>query len=114
MQKVFPLFLIFTPSVYGWPLLHLCGLLQHAGLKSNSWDHRESARTFLCGPILGWLLYFNMQYHLEHHIFPQVPFYNLPKLHQVVKDQLPPPNPSFIAGLKEMIPAVIKLSLIHI
>ena len=90
------------------PLLHLCGLLQHAGLKSNSWDHRESARTFLCGPILGWLLYFNMQYHLEHHIFPQVPFYNLPKLHQVVKDQLPPPNPSFIAGLKEMIPAVIK------
>jgi len=103
-----PLFLIFTPSVYGWPLLHLCGLLQHAGLKSNSWDHRESARTFLCGPILGWLLYFNMQYHLEHHIFPQVPFYNLPKLHQIVKDQLPPPNPSFIAGLKEMIPAVIK------
>ena len=64
-----PLFLIFTPSVYGWPLLHLCGLLQHAGLKSNSWDHRESARTFLCGPILGWLLYFNMQYHLNTTFF---------------------------------------------
>ena len=104
-----PIMLVFTPSVYGSPLLHLCGLLQHGGLKPNSWDHRESARTFLCNPILGWLLYFNMQYHVEHHIFPQVPFYNLPKLHEALKDQLHPANPSFIAGLMEMIPAIFKM-----
>ena len=103
-----PIFLIFTPAVYGWPGIHLCGLLQHGGLRSNSWDHRESTRTFICGPILGWLLYFNMQYHVEHHLFPQVPFYNLPKLHEAVKNQLHPANPSFMAGLIEMIPAVIR------
>ena len=108
MGSFLPIFLIFTPALYGWPGIHLCGLLQHAGLKSNSWDHRESTRTFLCGPILGWLLYFNMQYHIEHHLFPQVPFYNLPKLHEAIKDQLPPPNPSFIAALIETIPAIIK------
>ena len=103
-----PIFLIFTPSVYGWSGHYLCSLLQHGGLKINSWDHRENARTFLCGPILGWLLYFNMQYHVEHHIFPQVPFYNLPRLHEAVKDQLHPANPSFIAALIETIPATIK------
>ena len=103
-----PIFLIFTPAAYGWPGIHLCGLLQHGGLRSNSWDHRESTRTFICGPILGWLLYFNMQYHVEHHLFPQVPFYNLPKLHEAVKNQLHPANPSFMAGLIEMIPAVIR------
>ena len=103
-----PIFLIFTPAIYGWPGIHLCGLLQHGGLRSNSWDHRESTRTFICGPILGWLLYFNMQYHVEHHLFPQVPFYNMPKLHEAVKDQLHPANPSFFAGLIETIPAIVK------
>ena len=82
--------------------------MQHAGLRSNTWDHRKSTRTFICGPILGWLLYFNMQYHVEHHLFPQVPFYNLPKLHEAIKDQLHPANPSFISGLIETIPAIIR------
>ena len=49
-----------------------------------------------------------MQYHVEHHLFPQVPFYNLPKLHEVIKDQLHPANPSFISGLIETIPAIIR------
>ena len=108
LQSFLPILMIFTPNIYGWPGIHLCGLLQHGGLKKNSWDHRESTRTFLCGPTLGWLLYFNMQYHIEHHIFPQVPFYNLPKLHKLIKDQLPPPNSSFLNGIFEVVPAIIK------
>ena len=31
-----------------------------------------------------------MQYHLEHHMFPAVPFYNLPKLRKVIEHDLPP------------------------
>ena len=108
IESFLPLMFVVLPQLYGSPILQLTTMLQHGGLKADTWDHRESTRTVILNPIHGWLLYFNMQYHLEHHIFPQVPFYNLPKLHQAVKDQLPPPNPSFIAGLKEMIPAVIK------
>ena len=52
----------------------------------------------------------NMNYHIEHHIYPTVPFYNLPKLHKLIKSQLPRPNESFISGLIEMIPAIIKQS----
>ena len=51
-----------------------------------------------------------MQYHSEHHLFPQVPFYNLPKLHEVIKDQLLLANPNFFNDLKEMILALLKQS----
>ncbi len=31
-----------------------------------------------------------MQYHVEHHMYPAVPFFNLPKLHDAIKHDLPP------------------------
>ena len=105
-----PIMFVVLPQLYGSPILQLTTMLQHGGLKADSWDHRESTRTVILNPIHGWLLYFNMQYHIEHHIFPQVPFYNLPKLHKAIKDQLPEPNKGFIDGLLEMVPAVIKQS----
>jgi len=51
-----------------------------------------------------------MEYHIEHHMFPMVPSYNLPKLHEVIKDQLPAPKKGLLDAYKEIIPAVIKKS----
>ena len=64
----------------GW-LGFLCGVPQHYGLNSDIPDFRQNTRTFTCS----WLpafYYWNMQYHLEHHMYPAVPFYNLPKTSQ--------------------------------
>ena len=110
INSFLPLMFIFTPNIYGGAFLQFLVMTQHGGLKADSWDHRESTRTFYTNPFLGWLCYLNMQYHIEHHIFPQVPFYNLPKLHRLVKSQMPKPNKSFIDALIEMIPAIIKQS----
>ena len=110
LNSFLPIMFVLTPQLYGSPLLQLTTMLQHGGLKADSWDHRENTRTIYMNPILGWLLYMNMNYHIEHHIFPTVPFYNLPKLHHQIKNQLPEPNVSFISGLFEMIPAIIKQS----
>ena len=49
-----------------------------------------------------------MEYHLEHHMFPMVPSYNLKKLHELIKDQLPEPKIGLIGAYKEIIPAIIK------
>ena len=49
-----------------------------------------------------------MQYHIEHHSCPQIPFYNLPKFHELIKDQLPEPNKALVDAYLEIIPAVIK------
>ena len=108
IESFLPLMFIITPLFYGAILLQFVTMLQHGGLKADSWDHRESTRTVYFNPILGWLLYFNMQYHVEHHIYPQVPFYNLPKIHDLIKEQCPPANKSLFDGLREMIPAILR------
>ncbi|MBL55401.1 MAG: fatty acid desaturase, partial [SAR116 cluster bacterium] len=45
-------------------------------------------------------------YHIEHHMFPLVPYYNLPRLHQVIRDDLPPPDRSIWSAYREMLPVI--------
>jgi len=47
-----------------------------------------------------------MNYHVEHHMFPNVPFYALPALHEAIKADCPPAYPSLWAAYIEMVPAV--------
>ena len=49
-----------------------------------------------------------MEYHIEHHIFPKVPFYNLRKLHKVIKDQMPSPKIGFLDAYRDIIPTIFK------
>ena len=49
-----------------------------------------------------------MEYHVEHHMFPMVPSYNLPKLSNLIKHQLPKANTSLYDAYKEIIRAIIK------
>lgn len=53
-------------------------------------------------------LYWNMNYHVEHHMFPMVPFHALPQLHDAVKADMPPPYPSTPAAYAEIVPALIR------
>ena len=71
----------------------MIGLLQHGGLADNVLDHRLNSRTVYMNPISRFI-YWNMNYHVEHHMFPMVPYHALPRLHALIKDDLPPPNPS--------------------
>ena len=85
----------------GW-LGFLCGVPQHYGLNSDIPDFRMNTRTFTCS----WLpafYYWNMQYHLEHHMFPAVPFYNLPKLRRAIAHDLPPATHGLRATWRELI-----------
>jgi fatty acid desaturase len=43
-----------------------------------------------------------MQYHLEHHMYPAVPFYNLGKLRKAIEHDLPPATHGLRATWKEM------------
>ncbi len=86
-----PFVLLMLPRFVGAPVYGLMRVTQHSGLAMNVQDHRQSTRSFTLNPLLRFL-YFNMNHHIEHHMFPLVPFYNLPKLHLLVKDQLPRPN----------------------
>jgi len=85
-------FLIFIFNIsphYCGCLGFLCGTPQHYGMAPDVPDHRLSCRTYTCSRLTGFL-YWNMQYHIEHHMFPAVPFFNLPKLRRAIERDLPP------------------------
>jgi fatty acid desaturase len=58
--------------------------------------------------VINRFLYWNMNYHVEHHMFPMVPYYRLPELHEEIKDDLAPVYPSILAAFKELVPAVLR------
>jgi fatty acid desaturase len=84
-------------------LVMLCGFPQHVGLSPNVSDFRLNTRTYTCGWLPGFL-YWNMQYHVEHHMFPAVPFYNLPRLRRAIEHDLPRAPHGLVNTWKELIP----------
>ena len=102
LQSWLPLFLIGLPRIYGSWHMVMCGHLQHAGLADNVLDHRLNARTVHMNPVSRYL-YWNMNYHVEHHMFPMVPYHALPRLHALIKTDLPPPNTSILDAYREVL-----------
>lgn len=105
MQSILPLMVIGLPRLYGAWHHVMTGLLQHGGLADNVIDHRLNSRTVYMNPVSRFI-YWNMNYHVEHHMFPMVPYHRLPELHAKIKHDLPTPNPSIPAALAEMVPAL--------
>ena len=85
-------------------------LTQHVELQENCPSLLESTRSFRTTS-LGRFLYLNMNHHIEHHLFPQVPFHGLPMLSQHLKDQLPVADPGFFRFNWELLLVVIKRTL---
>ena len=109
LQSWLPIIMIILPPFYGNTILMICGMTQHAGLADNVKDHRKSTRTVILNPFISFL-YSNMEYHIEHHIFPKIPCHNLKKFHEVVKDQMPKPHKGVFQAYKSIIPAILKQS----
>ena len=105
--SILPLFFVGFTNFFGAWLVVLYGLTQHAGLAENVLDHRLNCRTVYMNPIHRFL-YWNMNYHVEHHMFPLVPYHALSRLHAAVKDDCPTPYPSLLAAYREIIPAVLR------
>ena len=73
--------------------------IQHLGLAQNTPDWRLVAHTVEVNPVLRYL-YWNMNFHIEHHMYAAVPFHQLPKFHEVLKKDLPEAPKSFTEGLR--------------
>jgi len=100
-----PILLVGGCNLFGTWLMPIYGYTQHAGLAENVLDHRLNCRTFHTH-LVHRFLYWNMNYHVEHHMFPLVPYHNLPALHEAIKDDCPEPYPSLWSCWKEIIPAI--------
>ncbi len=106
-RSMVPALLIGLPRAYGASMLWIYSLTQHAGMGENVLDHRLNTRTVYMNR-LNRFLYCNMNYHVEHHMFPMVPSHRLAELHEEIKKDCAEPYPSMWAAYREIIPAILK------
>lgn len=95
------IYLITFGSFFATWLAKFCGSLQHTGLSESVPDWRATCYTVRFGPVMRFL-YWNMNYHVEHHMYAAVPFYNLPRFHKAVARDYPVPLPGFLRGIAHL------------
>lgn len=95
--------LVTLAPFYGGGFQYLLNVAQHIGLTDQVEDYRLNTRTIRLNPALAFL-YWQMNYHIEHHMYAAVPFYNLPELHRLVKEDLPAPCQGVIGTWRQVIP----------
>lgn len=74
------------PAFLGQPFLRLYLLAEHGdcAFVANMFENTRTTFTNRIVRFLAW----NMPYHVEHHVFPAVPFHRLPDLHAAMQDEL--------------------------
>lgn len=102
-----PVLLFSLPRLYGGWLIWLLILAQHAGLAENVLDHRINTRSIHLNPFLSFL-YMHMEFHTEHHIYPNIPFHALSRFRRAIDSQMPPACTSLWSSYREIVPALMK------
>ncbi len=95
--------LVTLAPFYGAGFQYLLNEAQHIGMADEVSDYRLNTRTILLNPVLAFL-YWQMNYHIEHHMYAAVPFYNLPELHRLIKADTPEPTKGVIGTWRQIIP----------
>ena len=88
---------------YGGGFQFLLNEAQHIGLSDEVSDYRLNTRTILLNPVLAFL-YWQMNYHIEHHMYAAVPFYHLAALHRTVQDDMPAPTRGLLGTWRQILP----------
>jgi len=75
-------------------LVNIRGMSQHTFLEHQS-DPILGTRSILTNRVTAFFMC-NENYHLEHHLYPGIPWYNLPRLHRILRDDLTQRGAPFI------------------
>lgn len=75
----------------GSPMEGIWHATKHIGRPYNVKDHRLNTRSVKVSPFIK-LIFWGLDDHIDHHLYPVVPSRNLPKLHEILKNRLPEPN----------------------
>lgn len=82
-------------------MVNIRGMSQHTFLEEPD-DPVRGTRSILTNRLTEFFMC-NENYHLEHHLFPRVPWYNLKRLHFEIKDQLQGRRAPFVRSYFEFI-----------
>jgi fatty acid desaturase len=93
--------LFFGPSLLAQPLLRAILICEHTGCTLGE-NGLTNTRTTLTNPLVR-LFMWNMPYHTEHHLYPSIPFHQLPAAHRHIRDRLAHLASSYVAANREVI-----------
>jgi fatty acid desaturase len=87
------------PLLLGQPFIRLYLLAEHGRcpIIANMFENTRTTFTTRLIRFLAW----NMPYHIEHHVYPMVPFHKLPALHEIIVDNLKSTSDGYIEFHKE-------------
>ena len=103
-QSTAALTLWVIPALLGQPALRLYLMAEHAGCPLVP-DMTVNTRTTVSNAAVRYLMW-NMPYHVEHHLYPAVPFHALPAVHGHVAPHLKVTAPGYISFHRELIAAI--------
>lgn len=91
----------FLPAILGQPLLRAILIAEHTGCSMGE-NGLTNTRTTLTNPLVR-LVMWNMSFHTEHHLYPSIPFHQLPSAHQQLREKLRHLSPNYVAANRTVI-----------
>lgn len=88
-------------------LLRIRGVAEHAGYQPNK-DQRLNSRTVINPLQTFFFAPHGVFYHVEHHQYPSVPFYNLPTVHKLMKERGSLPETNVFSGYGPVLKQILK------
>ncbi len=99
LQTTLLLWVWVVPVIVGQLFLRPYLYAEHTGCERTR-SAFQNTRTTYTGMFVKWFAW-NMPYHVEHHAYPSIPFHALPKLNEIVADQIVYRGPGYIAVTRE-------------
>ncbi len=96
------------PLVYVHFMMNIRGMSQHLMLEDHH-DPFKGTRTIIPHPVVTFFLC-NENYHIEHHVYPGIPWYNLQKVHHILKPELKAKGSTIIYSFSEFIGQFVRTS----
>ena len=89
------------PLVVGHPFLSNYLLCEHTGCEASSdtWRNTRTTYTNVLVRFFAW----NMPYHVEHHLYPAVPFHKLAELNAITAPHLTTAAPGYLAAVRGIV-----------
>ena len=93
--------LLVVAGAIGQPLLRAILIVEHTGCSQDTNGLTNTRTTLDEWPVR--LLMWNMPFHAEHHLYPSIPFYQLPHAHQHLAKKLTHLAPSYVAANQSVV-----------